>query len=530
MKLNDPLMDAVRFLRIGNHAESAMAVDRVMARPQPYEIELKAATIRSEIADHDGYYDTASKLLAPFKAVSDDLEALRRESKDRFSFTKKDIEWWRIRQKLFYQWQSSVALYRAANFAESRRYLRIALDLAKKLTPRPEGLLTQLFFGNGKIEFQMGNHEEAARSYRESIVNAAAGPVTANDERASANEIAIEEAASIYSTGKAMALGIGQCLREQGRFEEAYPMVLAGLLLLERSGDLTLIRHAQQTLASIERGTAGEREERLLRSASMRLERCVEFFKEPRRDEFFRSRYELGLVYMQQGLLPQARELMQLVRQHAEGNEQLKRRPKWIANACIGLSRIERRDNRFEQAIITADEALAADSNDQKKITRRARGTRARALAARAINSLTLEHLEEAKKEIEDCLAELRKDDVRNRLTLDLWKALVLNAMDERPEAEWALKDYEKNAAGVDVGRIQEFAEHVTNEVRRRGGSRVGLPIESGDLRWKVNLKALKRELIRKVAGIESKSARARELDVTRPYYLKLEKELEEKE
>jgi tetratricopeptide (TPR) repeat protein len=218
---------------------------------------------------------------------------------------------------------------------------------------------------------------------------------------------------------------------------------------------------------------------------------------------------------------------MQLVKRYAEGNADLKRRPKWIANAFIGLSRIERRDSRFEQAIEAADEALKVVGNDQKKITRRASGTRARALAATAIDSLVLEDLEQAKKAIDECLEDLRKDDVRNRLTLDLWKALVLNALDEGPEAERALKDYEKNATGVDVGRIQEFAEQVTARVRHRG-SGVGLPIESGDLRWRLNQKALKRELMQRVAAVASKTGRARELGITRAYYLKLEKELEE--
>jgi hypothetical protein len=475
-------------------------VDRVIARGRlSADLELAAATIRAEIADHDGQYKRAASLLEDFVWVTGDLESDLHRSKAAFQFPEKGAAWRRLRQRLFYQWQRSVSAYRAGEFPASRSLMRIARTIAEKLEPRPEGLLTQLYYGAGKLAFQQGKFSEATRLYRDSIVNAAAGPATARAEAATAEELQNEEAAARYSIAKALALGMGQCLREQGRLEEAYPVVVAGRLLLDASGDRALIFHAQQTLASIERGTAGEREQRLLKSARKRLEECIEYFSDPQRDEWFRSRYELALVYMQQGLLPRARRLMQMVRAHAEGPD---RKPKWIANASIGLSRIERRDNDFDLAIRAARHALSAVGAEQKKIARRASGSLARALAAAAIARPTPETLDDAKNAIDGCLQELEKDDIRNRLTLDLWNALVLNAMSKQADADAALREYEEHATRVDIGRIKEFAEQVRAVVRRPAGG-LGLPIERGEFGLQANLDALDVRFAINIAGLQ---------------------------
>lgn len=257
----DPFRDAVRFLRIGNHSRAEEEVRKVLkTRRLSTELEIQVAAIRAEIADHDGNYKAAAGYLEDFEWVTTNLEDQLRKPKAEFIFPGgKNASWRNLRRRLFLQWQRSVAAYRDSRYAESRSLLRTALKIAKQLDPRPEGLLTQLYYGEGKVLFQRGDFAGATRAYRESIVNAAAGPATAISQKVSKEELRDEEAAARYSIAKALALGLGQCLREQGRLEEAYPLVVAGRLLLQSSGDESLMFHAQQTLASIERGTAGER-------------------------------------------------------------------------------------------------------------------------------------------------------------------------------------------------------------------------------------------------------------------------------
>lgn len=220
---------------------------------------------------------------------------------------------------------------------------------------------------------------------------------------------------------------------------------------------------------------------------------------------------------MQQGQLPKARRLMQTVRAHASDEV---RRPKWIANASIGLSRIERRDHDFAAAIDAARLALREVGGEQKKIERRARGSLARALAAAAIATPTTENLEDAQHEIDGCLRDLDREDVRNRLTLDLWNALVLHAMGDRGAAERALQEYERHAPRVDIGRIKEFAQHVIATVRA-STSELGLPVERGDYRLQVNLDAMELLVFRRVETIPNKTKRAKALDISRDTYYK---------
>src|SRR5262249_34639870 len=152
-----------------------------------------------------------------------------------------------------------------------------------------------------------GDFAKATKFYRESIVNASAALARARDQEH-------EAAVARYSIAKNLALGLGQCLREQGRLEDAYTVVVAGRLLFEFTKDVSLTLYAEQLLASIERGTAGESSgDHLLDSARTRLEECVKFFAKRPGDDSFRSRYELALVLMQQGELPAAREMMKSV-------------------------------------------------------------------------------------------------------------------------------------------------------------------------------------------------------------------------
>jgi DNA-binding XRE family transcriptional regulator len=522
----EPFHEALRWLRIGSHAEAKAAVIREAAHlTMTPDLELARRTILAEIADHDGEYDEAAALVEDdaFIWITKALEDDQYRDQRKFRYRGKTAAWRRLRQQLFYQWQRSVVAYRAGSFPASRKLMRTALTIAKKLEPRAEGLLTQLYYGTGKMEFQRGNHAEATSMYREAIVNAAAGPANAKADDEPPEEIQHAEAVARYFIAKALSLGLGPCMREKGYLDQAYPFVVAGLMLLEDSGDRALIFHAQQTLASIERGTAGERERQLLKTARKRLEECVDFFSDFRREEWFRSHYELALVYMQQGLLPKARAAMLEVRKHAVAPM---RRPKWVANASIGLSRIERRARNFDAAIEAAQTALNEAGPDQKKIERRARGSLARALAEAAVGRPTQEDLEEALKELDVCLDELDKDrdDVRNRLTLDLWKALVLHKLKNSAGAEAALREYERDAARVDIGRIKEFAKKVTRQVRGAAAGKLGLPIENDDYRLVVNREAIELLAFQKVQKYQHKARRAKELDVSRQTYYELEK------
>jgi Tetratricopeptide repeat len=510
-------------VRQGAHRSAAPFLADALKIARTDDDLLAIATLQGEIAEHDGLYDEQEQILKPFLSVSRTLETWRQEGVIDFD-SRRDPEWRRLRQMLYYQWQRSVCEYRHNRSRESRRLLRIAYRIAEDMTPRSEGLLTQLEYGLAKLEFHDGQFANAIVLYRKSIVNAAAGLATAREQAAkSRREKKAEEAeasATRYSIAKALSLGLGQCMREQGRLDDAHMVAIAGRLLLETSADLALTMHSQQLLASIERGTAGESDAPLLASARARLKECVDFFAGRRGDESFRSRYELALVYMQQGALNKTYLRKALALMHAVLDDAVKKqRTKWIANAYIGLSRILRRMGDFKPAIASAEKALEVAEPSLKKIARRAGALLARTRAEAVFDNpaRTADDLGKVEEEVSEALLRLEPTDLRNRLMLYLWKARLRHEDGDGLNAERAFSEYERSRHQVSIRRIHDFAAAVRRELSPELGS-LSLPVDRPEPDWimESNEDAVRQYVVRKIDHELRKTSATKKADILR--------------
>lgn len=569
----DPLSTVLRQIRIGDFARATANLERLAPElpqePPPLHqqairaqtVLLRLVALQAEVADHGGDYAKAESLLGWYPWVEDELHALDDElQRSSASPTRKltfafrvDPEWKLMRQKIYYLWQVSVSKYRFSKFHESNAAMATAVRLADELTPRAEGLRTQLFYGAGKLALHDSNYLLATINYRKSLVNAAdlvaaqrryaTGqlPPSQKTARASRKEhtvddadkrdalVGYETAASQYAMGKALALGLGQCLREQGRLEEAQMAVVAGQMLLDAGHDRTLAQHARLLLGSIERGAAGNKDQPLLESARHHLEECARFFEGHRGDVWFRSQYERTLVLMQQGDLKQAKAGAAAVLQRAT----VRKRKRWIANAEIALSRIARRSGKHDDAIGAATSALAAaEDGGFEKIERRARVALALARYAAAVaDDYDRDMLSEAQRLVDQSLLTVDSRDLRNRVELMLLKASILNARGESGDALRVYDEYRAIGYLVESGRVRELASTVEKELFPAVPNlRCPADTNQADYRLKENVDATRVHVVRKVLSLPglSLNEKARALGVTRQSLDRYRKELEE--
>jgi hypothetical protein len=502
---------------------------------------LRLVTVWAEIADHDGRYGEAERVLEPYRDLVTELRGTSGDPAARLEFTvRSDPDWRLLRQKLYYVWQLSVVDYRKARFHDSDLLMQLAMDLALRLQPRAEGLLTQLYYGAAKLALHESDFLRATMLYRRSLTNAAellsaerryaesdagaAAPKPALMDARTGSTVGEETLAAQYTLGKVLALGLGQCLREQGRLEEAQMVVVAGRLLLDLSHDRDLSHHARLLLASIQRGAAGEKDLELLRSARAHVDACAEYFKHHHGDVWYRARYERGLVLMQEGELDAATAEMRTLEQRARDRG----RDRWSANAAIGLSRIARRAGSYADALAMAREARKiAGSDALRKIERRARIAVALALydAAEIDTPRAGEFLAEADRELDHALATLDEHDIRNRVMLFLLKARVLNAKGDGRSALRAYDEYRKIGYLVEVGRVRALAEDVERELLPVMRS-LRVPVDGDDPKYELHANVLATELhvfekVHMLPGL-SETEKAKMMGVSRTKYYEL--------
>jgi tetratricopeptide (TPR) repeat protein len=536
---------ALEHIRIGQYGDAKRTLKSLeqMSRPSSRDrpaaeqvVLLRLATVQAEIADHDGHYDKAQAALSFHTWVRDELlDTPIAELRVTFDH-RTDQEWKLLRQKLYYLWQLSVAAYRSGDYRESERLLTTATRAAESLQPTAHGLLTTLYYGSGKIALHGSAFGRAATMYRKSLVNAAElltahrrYAVRRDGRKKTKSAIAHEIRATEYSIGKALALGLGQCLREQGRLEEAHTVVVAGRLLLDLGHDKDLAFHARLLLGSIERGSAGNTDVTLLASARTHAAECVEHFMKHPGDVWLRAHYELALVLMQQGELVQAKSVMAKVLNRASKRDN----KKWIANASIGLSRMARRAGLFKDAIADAQKARdVARAADHRKIERRARIALALTLYDAALVDVdpNIKLLEKAESELGRSPSTVAERDLHNRAMLHLVTARVRNKMGDVVGSQRAYAEYQKIGEFVDVGRVRELAERVASEM---GPSLHVLqcPADEDVPRYnlKTNVDTLQRHVVLKVEEDPSYSTvneKARAVGMNRVAYWNLRKRL----
>lgn len=512
MEFAEPLRNVLRSIRVGDfdRARSEMASftpkppwdlpRMLLGKPTAEQIVLlRLVTLKAEIDEHFAKYSDARTLLdQAYPLVEDEL---RENRLGRTSFDRRSEPGWKLlREKLGYIRQISIARYRAGRVDESRELLEMARKVAEELSPSAEGLLTQIYYGLGKVASHDGKHLDAAELYRKSLDNAgallAAEVRYAKEKPERAAKLADETAAAHHSMGLTLALGLGQSLREQGRLREAQLVVVSGQTLLDASHDRVLANYARLLLGSIQRGSARQRDQSLLTEALTNVRACATFFEKNLKDAdvWYRSRYELALVIMQQGDADEARRLANELFDDATARA----RRRWVANAHIVLSRIARREGLYKEAIDAGSKAASiAELAEFEKIERRARVVMALARYAQYVENEDRGALARLESVVDRLLRTLEEHDVRNRVELLLLKSRILVAMNQYAKAQDVYREYKAIGHLVESGRVRDLAETLKAEL---------FPIEA-TLRLPVDMNPAEYDLAR-----NEKAARAHAL------------------
>lgn len=507
----EQLTKALRGLRIGDYKTAGDILDGlrdylpkedtlVPRRPESHEyFRLRLSTLLAEVAEYRGDYEEGRRALHPYREAIKELKELQREAGD-FEFPK--TEYLVLRQKLYYLWQWSVWYYRKEHIAKSRELLDLAIDLAQRLKPTSETLLTQLYYGAAKLTLREGNEIKATRMYHDSLMSASqrldiAKLAHHEDANAPASDDAFlrnEFEAARYSVAKTLALGLAQCLREQGRLEEAHTQAVAGRLLLNLGPDRELSHYAQLLLGSIERSIAGEDRPDILKSATDHITNCAKYFKDHKGEVGYRSRLELALVTMHHGRYGEARAMLEAILSSTKI-------PKWVADCYLGLSRIARREEHYVEAVVQAEKAVAA-AQDHDRVQRRARTGLVLALykyaAATADRELREERLRLTLKEIDRVMA--GNPDVRTKANMLLTKARVHNLRGEIAQAIDVFKQYQPLRPVVEIGRLRQLAAEVEAELKP-GMTKFVCPadLDEPNYHLDVNIEALREYIESKV-------------------------------
>lgn len=495
---------ALALIRVGDHTAARKLLEPWRVKiPAHYEsivnpshddvLRLRVATLLAEIGDHSGDDKLSAGVLLPLQRIIDELQEVNAKSLAQFSCD--DVAARFFRQKLYYSWQLSVLRYRNTQIEESTRLLQMTLQLARALKPRPESLLAHLYYGSGKLALRDLAYNKATVMFRQSILSASSALALAHQYKG--ESVAIDERAAQYSIAKAIALGMGHCLREKGRVEEAHTVVVAGQLLLSLGSDRELANRAAVLLASVERGAAGEEHRDYLEMALNHLDECAAF-KERSADAGYQWRYEHALVQMQRKNLNKAEEEIRTLIGDVE-----KKNQRWHADALGALSRVLRRRRQHEGAVEAARKGVGvAAASHVYDVERRTRTMLIAALYDHAQTNAGRRDqlLEEAQAEVAKSLKLLREDDNSHRASLLLQQARVLNARGYGDLAKHAFADYLAMRSSIDIGRIKEFEQTVRNELE---GSRHVCPAddEHADFDLNTNRASLERYLIQKVAG-----------------------------
>ncbi len=468
-------------MRVGDYEKARELLDPLRpllpTKPTPFPASpttaeyyrLRLATLLAEVAEFEGRYDEAKAYLDPYAGIVVDLKTMSGEDGGFHFDDPKDPGRLTLRQKIYYLWQRSVVLYRTDHVADSARLLRLGTVLATRMSPPSQALLTQLHYGAGKLAYHECRDSEAIKSYRQSLMSASKrldNVRRMRREKGSTPEYQEKMASTIeaarYSMAKTLALGLGHCLREEGRLEEAHTQVVAGMVLLNLGKDRELSRYAELLLGSIRRSLAGESDDQteLLDQAGQQIAECAEHFEKHEGEVGLRSRLELALIAMQQKHLPEARARLESMLKQENLDK------KWIAECNLALSRVARREEKYDDALAYAEQAVEA-AKKLERIRRRAQVVYVLALYDAAVSGGDVRQplLDRTLNEIRMTMARATRSDIRTRANMLLIEARVLAVREQRASALEAFKAYEAIEPFVEVGRIKELAEIVKNEL-----------------------------------------------------------------
>jgi hypothetical protein len=408
-------------------------------------IIFRTAALAAELADYRGKREAGAQALKPVERVTDHLEDVRDEPL--VFHDKRDPRWRLLRQQLFCAWQLAVRDYRAGQPSSARRTLDVAIHIAESMTPSSGGLLTQLYYAQATMRLRDRAFREATLLFRQSLTSA-----SERFSAARADDVHERQAAQ-YAIGKALALGLAQCLLDQGRLEEAHTVVIAGRMLLELTPDVIHRHYAQQLLGSIERTSARDTDTALLASARSHLADSAKFFGHQKPSAALRARYELGLIDLHLGKADAAERQLRAVLTDAKRVKS----HKWQASARIGLSRAARQRGDFASAVAEAGRARTnAIEGELVTVEIEARTALIQALFDQQRGEP--ERLDEVEREIHELLRKVPEHDARSRVVNLLVLVRVLAAGGHMRRARAKYEEYERIAHLVQSPRIDDEA------------------------------------------------------------------------
>jgi tetratricopeptide (TPR) repeat protein len=259
---------------------------------------LRARTLEAEIHDHFGRDQEAKRSL---RAVGPQAEnSLKSKAKAKIRLKSNEEDWKTTRQELYCLLQQSVSSYRNKDLGHAEELLDLCHSLAGRMDPQPQGLLGSLHYARGRLACQHRLFVRATEHFRLSFrswndrLSQKTGQLTASQH-------SFEQLAINYSMGKALALGVGYSLLEQGLVKEALILLAAGQVLVRSTPDKIHLNYISLLIAIAMRREAGELTEKrdLLDRAWEAMEEAEKFFRQtPKQGIVFRILFEKATLEM----------------------------------------------------------------------------------------------------------------------------------------------------------------------------------------------------------------------------------------
>lgn len=478
--------------------------------------ELRLITLRSEIIDYFGDSDTKWQ---SFESIGSLVEQDIRKNyaTDGLPIVVTGTARKLLRQKLFLLWQLSCWMYHRTNavsttedVSESSEPLELAIRVAKAMEMPTRGLLAQLLYGKARLLARQRRFDQAIALYHESLLNVQSrlehktsqdsfSDKTLEQQRAI---IQTEVSAAAYSTGKILALGIGNCYLEQGRLAEAHSAVFAGILLLQKSQDTIHQNYAHVILAEIERTLSYGSDGSLISLAEKRLEKSIAFFQKEKIALAFRARYQLALLHMHRET---SQELALATELSTKLEEDTKEESRWRIMTWVLQSRIKRRHHDYDGAYRLAKKALAhAESNGFEAIASEARLSFIRTLVADSENKRNnpkkqKQILENATQRLKALLERILPSDAKSRALPLLILVEVLYKQSDHVNARKAFQRYLALEQIVQDPRVRLMARVIESKILPKSRSFICPADElKSDMKLEQNISALKKYLAQK--------------------------------
>lgn len=415
-----------------------------------------------------------------------------------------------------------VACYYPHQYEDALRFLGQCREVVMKWLRSSYGTRAQNSYYVGKSKRQMNDYDGAEKSFRDAIKKYGR---RAHSRRDLPREAKLAECAFIARrVAITLGLGLGWLDYTRGRLAAAYEKVNTAKAVLSAHGDDLNIAYLDLMCGSIWRCQAGtdfQRRHLLRKARSTVTEALVTFESFQHRRYQARATYELGLIDLAladpDNALNEFGDRLDRARKHAEAVRRQATATgswRWVSNALILLSRIERKDADVVLAEKLAQKALdLAKKHEQVLCQIDARIARAEArliLAEEEIqhrdekyNEKSPDSLVGARRDLEKAQALNRTSETRTSenqnlkieavCSLNLAKSFLLEG--QLAIAESSLPP-QQDVGKIEHIDIQNFNAEIKNKINLAKAKPFNIPWNVPDLTFKEHDLELKRFLL----------------------------------